>query len=349
MSVSISLENSTDCSDYQVKRSWDLKNDKIIESLKVFRDDKQLPEEETADFENLMLQLIPPDLFNFYFFNGEKIFDMLFDENSMNNFKNSFVKIIGLDTIDILVDNFEKHAVEKAVNKKTITDFEKSKSEYLKVKNDKIQYDNEIFKLDEEIKNFEEEFKQIKRKFAKNKVLSPLERNKYETEYKQLEENRDKIRRFLRDSANNLIPFILLKDELKHLLNELTSSKSLVSKKDLTSILSSSQAVKVIKQSIKGDAVLFLNDLINSIFASDSSSVLELSSSDKSYLVDQITSMLSDLKISEIKNAEVEYLNALNRSKELKTILDDNFGERNDELQQLEVEFSRKIISLSKQ
>ena len=44
-------------------------------------------------------------MFNFYFFDGESIADF-FLGNDGKNFKNAFLKLYGLDTLSLMVENF---------------------------------------------------------------------------------------------------------------------------------------------------------------------------------------------------------------------------------------------------
>ena len=100
---------------------------------------------------------------------------MLFDEESKNNFKSSFVKIVGLDTIDILIDNFEKHAVEKSVNKKLTNDYSKALEKYKKIKDSKNTLEEQIRELEAYVKTLEDELNQAKKNQQKfNKMIKNL-------------------------------------------------------------------------------------------------------------------------------------------------------------------------------
>ena len=49
-----------------------------------------------------MLNLIPPELFELYFFDGEQIADFFLEESNGGRIKNAFLTICGYDTFDIL-------------------------------------------------------------------------------------------------------------------------------------------------------------------------------------------------------------------------------------------------------
>lgn len=348
VSVKLSLENSTDCDDYTVVREWIIVNDKINESFNIYHAERKLNGIEIADFENLMMQLIPPDLFNFYFFNGEKIFDMLFDENSISNFKTSFIKIIGLDSIELLIDNFEKHAVEKSINKKLVAEYSKIHDKYKKVKDEKKRLEVEISLLQSEVKSLELELSQAKKKYSKNNVLTLSERSLLEKELKELEEKRDKMRRVLKDAGNNFIPFLILREEIKRLEKKISVSKASVTPDELQSVLMSPITLKYLKSNIKDEIHPFIEGLIKTISESDGNTIIHLSSSDKQYLLEQISHILADDRKNEIIELEKNYIASLNRCKEIRIILEENSGERNDEYNQFEIDINNKIISLQK-
>ena len=51
-----------------------------------------LGEDDQADFSNYLLSIIPPDMFNFYFFDGESIDLFFLGNNGGKNFKKNISK-----------------------------------------------------------------------------------------------------------------------------------------------------------------------------------------------------------------------------------------------------------------
>ena len=91
---------------YTLHREW-IKNKKAIEEFFLIKKNGQvLGEDDQADFSNYLLSIIPPDMFNFYFFDGESIDLFFLGNNGGKNFKNAFLKLYGLDTLSLMVDNF---------------------------------------------------------------------------------------------------------------------------------------------------------------------------------------------------------------------------------------------------
>lgn len=347
--ISISLENSTNYNDYTIVRKWEIKNDKIQEYPTVFSNKKELVGEEASNFESMLCQVIPPDLFNFYFFNGEKIFEELFDENNLNNFKSSFLKIVGLDTLDLLIDNFEKHAADKIINKKVVANYETISRKYNEILQEKSYLENQIIVIDQKIKSAELEMEQLHKKYSRHKVLPLKEKRQLEIELNEVTERKDKLRKYLKDCANNYLPFLLLRDELRDLLKKIKETKNSFSKSDLIEALDTKKVKSFLKESnLKTGADKFVNKLAEIVCSDSKSNILILSSNDKSYLIEQITNLLSEDNKNEIIKSEDEYYGALERIKKIKDLLESNSGERNEEYQELESNYYSDINSLQK-
>lgn len=348
VTATISLENSTNLDDYTIRRIWSIKNDKIAEDVEVYYGNQILNSIEQIDFENYMVQLIAPELFNFYFFNGEKIFESLFDERSMNNFKSSFVKIIGLDTIDIMIENFKRHADEKIKNEKLANQYNKAKEIYKNLKLQKELGEAEILECETEIKELETTLIELRKKYSKNRVLSITQKNELINKLKFLEEEKEKYRKFLKDCANNVIPFIILKEKMKTLLSHLKSESTSINIDDVKNIFKSVEIKTFLAKKIKGSLDLFIDGFVDSLNTVGKDNYLKISSLDKNYLIDQITNILNDERIDEIVNVEKLFIDYQDQIRSIKLVLNDNSSERNEEYYSKEIEITNKIIENQK-
>ena len=73
VSIELLLDDGKDNHIYKFDRGWKIKGKKISENFKLLKDGEFVSETEKSDFESFLLQIIPPNLFRFYFFDGEKI------------------------------------------------------------------------------------------------------------------------------------------------------------------------------------------------------------------------------------------------------------------------------------
>ena len=81
----IALSNGRELDNYILRREWVL-SESLSETFTVQKNSKDLTEAEVADFEKYLLSLIPPELFNLYFFDGEKIADFFLEEGGNSRY-----------------------------------------------------------------------------------------------------------------------------------------------------------------------------------------------------------------------------------------------------------------------
>ena len=119
VSMQIFMEDGYADSVFDIRRQWILEGENIRENLSIYKDEKLLSEDEMQDFENYLMQTIPPALFNFHFFDGEKIADFVFDGANGQPFRKAFLQICGLDTIDLIEEQLQS---DIRVSKKDLED-----------------------------------------------------------------------------------------------------------------------------------------------------------------------------------------------------------------------------------
>lgn len=93
----------------------------FITTFTVYKDGETLSETEKSDFESYLLQTLPPNLFRFYFFDGEKISDFVFNSSKNSDFKDAFLKLCSLDTMEIIRENFRRISRSKAKGTMTLS------------------------------------------------------------------------------------------------------------------------------------------------------------------------------------------------------------------------------------
>ena len=64
------INNGQEFDEYTIRRSWTYEKNSIEETISILKNNVDLNEEEIFDFEKYIMQIIPPDLFDLYFFDG---------------------------------------------------------------------------------------------------------------------------------------------------------------------------------------------------------------------------------------------------------------------------------------
>ena len=88
---------------YTVIRSWSIDDDKVNENLVVNKDGEPLNDLLMDQWQDFLKELVPPGLSNLFFFDGEKIKDILRQKGKIDQYiKEALGALLGLDTIDQL-------------------------------------------------------------------------------------------------------------------------------------------------------------------------------------------------------------------------------------------------------
>ena len=214
--IDLLIDDGKDDHVYTFKRSWQVKGKKISETFLLFKDSAPLTEVEKGDFESFLLQTLPPNLFKFYFFDGEKISDFVFNGNKNSDFREAFLKLCNLDTMEIIRDNFRR--ISRTKSKDGID---------LSVEYENCLSDDNL--LAERIASAEEDYKEVaseiavindqlaslEKVYAKSGGISKKEWRSMEERITKEEARREEKRKWLKDIANNVLPFIILQPQLE--------------------------------------------------------------------------------------------------------------------------------------
>lgn len=219
-----------------VKRSWiiDSQTEKLLnDPLFVFNEKDEpfefVPEDSWEDF---IEELIPYEISQFFFFDGEKIQDFVKDEDK--EFADSLEKVLGISLYEKLNNDLEK------VRKRLLTDYNKDKETRVKINELNLeitQCETEISDLDEQVSDVGEEVRVINKKIedidAETRRITRVKAEtleEYETEKQRLHEQKgaleDKIFK-----AVDMLSFVItapLCEELNQQLNNETELKEVL-------------------------------------------------------------------------------------------------------------------------
>ncbi len=87
---------------YTIRREWSFIERRLQESYTVYKDHQLLADKNLDFFQNYLFSIIPPNLFDFFFFDGEEIGDFFATGNYSNYIKNAVLTLSGYDTFNII-------------------------------------------------------------------------------------------------------------------------------------------------------------------------------------------------------------------------------------------------------
>lgn len=347
ISLSILIDDGKDDYTYVFERSWRLTTKTLKEDLVVSRNGAALTETEKSDFQSYLLQLIPPDMFRFYFFDGESISNFVFNGLKNTDFKNAFLKLCGLDTMELIRDNFTRLSnTRKKDNSNSYQQYQTAVAEYSSVAKSIEEASLEKDKINEELIHVEEQLAKREEDFVERGGISKKEYQSMQTQLNKEEQRRELTRRWLKETANDVLPFIILRDQLGSLktkiLEEDAWQTSNAFRTGLNSPAVHSRLIELFK-SIGSDFPADLSDkvvsvLMESVSPSNNDPILNLSKREQIDLVAKINSLLS-FDTSRIQTATQSINASLDRVKMIRAKMDrsdtsdsDAYFEKKEEL-----------------
>lgn len=228
---------------YTLHREWCKEKKGFVEYFSIEKNGIKLNEEEMFDFNNYMLSLIPPDMFNFYFFDGESIADY-FLGNDGKNFRNAFLKLYGLDTLSLMVENFERYFKKKNGNDSFYADYIEAKKSLENAEERNLTLKDELKKLEETLDLEQIKLQSLQKSYTKEGGVSFEEWKDLNNQLIKEETTRDEVNRWLKEIANHYLPFLILQDKMQQLKNLLIQEEENLKSNFVKEMVSKEEFVK---------------------------------------------------------------------------------------------------------
>ena len=209
---------------FEISREWILNGNTLKESLCVYRDGNLLTSEQMQDFDNYLMQMIPPALFNFHFFDGEKVSNFVFDRANGQAFRKAFLQICGLDTFDLIEEQLQHNTRTTKGDSQSIIqeEYASARMKLAEAKESHIAALQKTQETQAEIDAIQDQITILDTDMKKYGGVEGDDWRLYEKEIQEEESKRDELRHILKVAANDVIPFIILKDQLQALKHQLT-------------------------------------------------------------------------------------------------------------------------------
>ena len=212
-----------DC--YTLHREWKKTKMTLVEFFNIHKNGGLIIGTEENDFINYLLSVIPPDMFNFYFFDGESIAEFFLGTDGNKNFRNAFLKLYGLDTLSIMVENFARNIKKKDAKKSGYAEYQAAKSAMGKARSYCDSIRSDIKDLENRIDLCQIKLNTLTGNYSKEGGISLVDWKELNSQILKEESVRDNLNRWLKEIANHYLPFILLEKNLLKLLSELSEAR----------------------------------------------------------------------------------------------------------------------------
>ena len=224
ITMQILIEDGYANSVFEISREWILNGNTLKESLCVYKDGDLLTPEQMQDFDNYLMQIIPPALFNFHFFDGEKVSNFVFDRANGQAFRKAFLQICGLDTFDLIEEQLQYNTRTKKGDSQNLIqeEYVTARMKLAEAKESHIAALQKIQETQAEIDALQDQITILDADMKKYGGVEDDDWKLYEKEIQEEESKREELRHILKAAANDVIPFIILKDQLQALKHQLT-------------------------------------------------------------------------------------------------------------------------------
>lgn len=224
ITMQILIEDGYANSVFEISREWILNGNTLKESLCVYKDGDLLTPEQMQDFDNYLMQIIPPALFNFHFFDGEKVSNFVFDRANGQAFRKAFLQICGLDTFDLIEEQLQYNTRTKKGDLQNLIqeEYATARMKLAVAKESHIAALQKIQETQAEIDALQDQITILDADMKKYGGVEDDDWKLYEKEIQEEESKREELRHILKAAANDAIPFIILKDQLQALKHQLT-------------------------------------------------------------------------------------------------------------------------------
>lgn len=211
--ISISLMVERDIKEYEITRAWNYTKQKLEETYYIKTEGRLLDDQELSYFQNYFQGMIPPDLFEFFLFDGEEVGN-IFSTNSYNRYvKNAVYTLCGLDIFEI-VRKYTTGYAGKALNedeKKIHAQYDGLCSKAESLEADYLELKNQIIIDREELEKIETGLIEIETAFKNAGGITEAERQALLKELLEIEHTKMESLTKIKIFVEGLMPFFIVR------------------------------------------------------------------------------------------------------------------------------------------
>ena len=305
VTMCIELNNGQGMDSFSLTRKWEM-NESLIETFSVLKNGADLSADEIADFEKYVVSLIPPELFNLYFFDGEKIADFFIDEGSNTRIKDAFLTLCGYDTFDIMRKNFKRIRAGIPTSAPALDEYIVAKDALASAKSLYHDLTDRLKACVDAIADCEAALDAEEKEYHQKGGITEEEWNQKLYTLKEEEKKRETYNALLKKWANDVIPFIMLRKQILALKAQIENENQALKYTYFCEVLNSPAVQALVKDKLAEiDSAAFAD------FGTEKEPILNLSFEQNSLILAQINTILSfeQDKVEKCKKAIKRSLN----------------------------------------
>lgn len=305
VTMCVELNNGQGMDSFSLTRKWEM-NESLIETFSVLKNGADLSADEIADFEKYVVSLIPPELFNLYFFDGEKIADFFMDEGSNTRIKDAFLTLCGYDTFDIMRKNFKRIRAGIPTSAPALDEYIVAKDALAAAESLYHDLTDRLKGCVDAIADCEATLDKEEKEYHQKGGITEEEWNQKLYTLKEEEKKRETCNALLKKWANDVIPFIMLREQILSLKEQMENENQALKYTYFCEVLNSPAVQALVK-----DKLSEIDSAAFAAFGTEKEPILNLSFEQNSLILAQINTILSfeQDKVEKCKKAIKRSLN----------------------------------------
>lgn len=275
--LTLDIPNEREIVNYVVKRAWNYEDQKLTEELTVLKAGEILEDDEMIFFQNYLFTIIPPNLFDFFFFDGEQISDFFASNNYNAYVKNALLTLCSFDTFELIrkfCDNYisgndgAEEVDEATVKYQEITNKIEKAIQNIAILEEKISGQNE------KISTILHEKEELENRFKNSGGLTQKEKSDLDKKLKDLERIKNECNLRIKTFVEGTMPFIIAKNIVPSISRQLKLEDEMQQYQTLVNKLNSQEVLGAIESTVNefniSDAsrLEFVNKLTTAVISS---------------------------------------------------------------------------------
>lgn len=333
ISLSLSFTEGTQINEYNLSRTWEYVNQKIKETFTVDKNGKTLNDDEILYFNKYLQSLLPPSLFDFFFFDGEELTEFFVGKNSSTSLKEAVLQLFNYDTFDILKKHllsFQRNMSKSNNSLSEVQTIYDEALERVKEINSKINSCNSsILNKEELLDNLKTKKNILDEEFKSSGGILETERAEINSLINKLENERFTLNQEIKDFCNDILPFIIVSDLLADTKTQIENEDNIASYNAIKTKLSADVIEKSFNKipnlnncntDYEEVAIAILENMFNSNELDNINEILMLSSDQKHNTLSIINKILTNKSTysNNIKNNFIRLKSIANELKQLR-------------------------------
>ena len=264
--IHFAIKQDRDIKKYILSREWTIDDKKLTENYRVVCNGEEYDESEKVYFDRYLQSVIPPNLFDFFLFDGEEVGNIFSDESYNKYIKDAILTMCGIDTYAIIQkfcssfvsksddDGEQQLNNEYAEVVKSISDLQET---ILTIETRKEEISKEV----EELTVLNEQIEEI---FKKSGGISEAKKAQMQKECNELDKKRSEISVELKSFVENDMPFYLVRGFIRDIEKQINYEEKESISEYVGNMISPDFIKKVIEEKT-GDADALSEEVYNAI------------------------------------------------------------------------------------